>query len=182
MPLCYITGISGSGKSTILSELKRRGYEAYDVDEAGPATAKWHNDKTGFVHPKSSVKKEARTPEFLSAHSWKVPRQEVLELTERTDGKTVFLGGIIANESEMRDLFSAMFALAIDNDTLRRRLATRIDNDWGKRPHELEHSLAVNRELHEKYKKADYTVIDASQAPDMVVNEILTYVDGAKRQ
>src|SRR5437660_1029900 len=80
MPLYYITGIAGSGKSTVLSELKRRGYEAYDVDEAGPATAKWYNDTTGFVHPKSSVKKEDRTPDFLANHSWKVPRQEVVEL------------------------------------------------------------------------------------------------------
>jgi thymidylate kinase len=176
MPLYYITGISGSGKSTVLSELRHRDYEAYDVDEAGPATAKWHNNVTGFIHPKSSVKKEARTPEFLANHSWKVPRQEVADLAEQAATKKVFLGGAIANESELQDLFSVMFALAIDDDTLKHRLLSRTNNDWGKNPHELDQTLAVNHELDERYKKFGYVVIDASQNTDAVVAQILSYV------
>jgi dephospho-CoA kinase len=175
LPLYYITGISGSGKSTVLTELKRRGYEAYDVDEAGPATAKWHNDVTGHVHPKSSVKKEDRTPEFLAEHSWKVPRQEILGLTKQASTKTVFLGGAIANEPELQDLFSSVFALTIDDGTLRHRVASRTDNDWGKNPHELEYTLAVNQELDERYRKFDYVVIDATQSLEAVVDEILAH-------
>ena len=33
MTLIYITGVAGVGKTTVLNELKRRGYEAYDADE-----------------------------------------------------------------------------------------------------------------------------------------------------
>lgn len=177
MALYFVTGISGSGKSTVLSELKQRGYDAYDVDEAGPATAKWHNDLTGYVHPKSSVKKEDRTPEFLSQHSWKVPRQGVEDLAKQASTKTVFLGGAIANELELRDLFSSVFALAIDDDTLRHRLATRTDNDWGKNPHELEHTLTVNHELDERYREFGYMVIDATQPLEKVVGDILAKVE-----
>ena len=176
MPLHYITGISGSGKSTTLSELARRGYETYDVDEAGPATAKWHNDTTGFVHPKSSVKKEDRTPEFLASHSWKVPRAEVAELANQASAKTIFLGGAIANESELHDLFDSVFALTIDDDTLTRRLASRTNNDWGKNPHELEQTLAANHELGERYRKLGYVVINSDQATEAVITEILSHV------
>jgi dephospho-CoA kinase len=35
MPLIYITGPTGSGKSTICSELKAEGYETYDIDSEG---------------------------------------------------------------------------------------------------------------------------------------------------
>jgi len=173
VPLHYITGISGSGKSTVLTELKRRGYEAYDVDEAGPATAKWHHNTTGFVHPKSSVKQADRTPEFLANHSWKVPRQEVIDLAAQAEQKTIFLGGSIGNELELRDLFSLVFALVIDDETIKRRLAARTDNDWGKSPHELERTLAVSHELHERYMNLGYIVVDASQPTDMVATEIL---------
>ena len=176
MPLYYITGIAGSGKSTVLAELKRRGYEAYDVDEAGPATAKWHNDITGFVHPKSSVKKDDRTPEFLKNHSWKVPRQEVEELAKQAITKTVFLGGSIANEPELQDLFGLVFALTIDDDTLKHRLATRTNNDWGKNPHELAFTLAVNHELADRYKQHKHVVIDASQTTDAIVAKILSHI------
>src|ERR1700683_1257244 len=93
MALYFITGISGAGKSSVLNELKRHGYAAYDSDEAGPVTARWHNEQTGYVHPKSSIKAEDRTPEFLSVHSWKVARQEVEELAKQAEDKTIFLCG-----------------------------------------------------------------------------------------
>lgn len=180
MPLHYITGNSGSGKSTTLAELRQRGYEAYDVDEAGPATAKWHNNETGFVHPKSSVKAADRTSEFLAAHSWKVPRQEVELLAETSTAKCVFLGGSIANELELQDLFDTVFALVIDDDTLRHRLAARTNNDWGKNPHELEMTLAANHEAQEMYRKYGYVLLDASQSTDAIVTEILRHVDDDK--
>jgi adenylate kinase family enzyme len=176
MPLYYITGVSGAGKSTVLSELKNRGYGAYDVDEAGPVTAKWHNDATGFVHPKSSVKKQDRTPEFIASHSWKVPRDEVKDLAEQADAKPVFLGGAIANEPEILDLFRAVFALAIDDNTLKRRLEIRTNNDWGKSAHELEYTLKVNRELPDRYRRSGYLVIDANRATGEVVADILNHV------
>ena len=176
MPLYYITGISGSGKSTVLTEVRQRGYEGYDVDEAGPVTAKWHNDTTGFIHPKSSIKKEDRTPEFLANHSWKVPREEVAELAQQASTKIIFLGGAIANEIEIYDLFNSVFALAIDDKTLQHRLAARTNNDWGKNPHELEQTLAVNHELDERYRQFGYVVIDASQTTDTIVAEILSHV------
>lgn len=176
MPLYYLTGISGSGKSTALAELRQRGYEAYDVDEAGPVTAKWHNNDTGFVHPKSSIKKEDRTPEFLTNHSWKVPPQEVEVLAKLVGTKPVFLGGSIANEVEIKDLCSTVFALAIDDDILMQRLFARTNNDWGKSSHELELTLTVNHDLDKKYEKYGYVVINASQTIDTIIAKILSHI------
>lgn len=176
MPLYYITGIAGSGKSTVLSELRDRGYEAYDVDERGPVTAKWHNDVTGFVHPKSSVKKEDRTPEFLAAHSWKVPRQEVIELAQQAETKTIFLGGSIANEADLKDLLNTVFALVIDDDSLKHRLTTRTNNDWGQNPHELELTLQTNHGLLATYRQLNHILINANQPVDKIVAEILNHV------
>jgi len=176
MPLYYITGISGSGKSTVLSELKQHGYEAYDVDEAGPVAAKWTHNTTGYIHPKSSVKQADRTPEFIAEHSWKVPRHEVIDLSDKAGVKDVFLGGAIANEPELQDLFKTVFALAIDDNTLKQRLANRTSNDWGKNPHELEYTLAVNQELAERYHRLGYTVIDATRPTDAILSEIINYI------
>lgn len=176
MPLYYITGIAGSGKSTVLAELKRRGYEAYDVDEAGPVVAKWHNNATGYVHPKSSVKTNARTPEFLASHSWKVSRQEVLELVGQARSKNIFLGGAITNENEIQDLFRSVFALTVNDEILKHRLTTRTNNDWGKSPYELQQTLAQSHKLNEAYRQLGYVLIDASRPANAVAKEILSHI------
>ncbi len=176
MSLYHITGISGAGKSTILARLRQSGYEAYDVDEAGPATAKWTHITTGYVHPKSSVKAADRTPDFLANHSWKVPYHEVAELAKQATHKTIFLGGGIDNDAELKDLFNTIFALVIDDETLKHRLAIRTNNDWGKSTHELAQSLAWNHDLDKKYEKLGYVVINASQPSNIVMTEILSYI------
>lgn len=174
MPLYFINGVSGAGKSTILESLRSRGFEAYDVDVAEPVTAKWHNDATGFIHPKSSVKAADRTKTFLAEHSWKVPRQEVAELRNNASDKTVFFGGSVTNESEFIDLCDGTFSLMIDDKTMLQRLATRTTNDWGKSHQELELSLAANKELSAKYKTLSYTLIDASQSVEAITEEIMS--------
>lgn len=180
MPLYYITGGSGTGKSTILDELKAKGYEAYDVDEAGPVTAKWHNDSTNYVHPKSSVKQEHRTPEFLAQHSWRVPLQEVEDLAERASDKTIFLGGAIANLDEISDMCKYIFALVVDNNTLEDRLLSRTNNDWGKGAHELQMALDWNRVAVEAHKKKGHIIIDASRPIDHVASEILGHTNAGQ--
>lgn len=177
MPLYYITGGSGTGKSTALLELKRRGYEAYDVDEAGPVTAKWHNQQTGYIHPKSSVKAHQRTPEFLADHAWKVSRPDVEELAKHANRGIIFLGGAIANLDEINDLLKDTFALIVDNNTLRQRLLTRENNDWGKSPHELQLALGWNKDATTTHKKKGHIIIDTAQTVEIVVNEILSHVD-----
>lgn len=171
MSLFFITGISGSGKSEVMEELKSRGYEAYGVDEDG--IAHWHNNQTGFVYPKSSVKKEHRTPEFIQSHSWKMSRKIVKDLASKAKNKPIFLCGVAANENEVWGLFSDVFALAVDEDTLKRRIATRTDNDYGKSPHELEQILEWQNNTNEAYKKFGHIVIDATQPVEVVVDDIL---------
>lgn len=171
MSLIFITGIAGSGKSEVVKELKRRGYEAYDTDDDG--FAKWQDHETGYIHPKSSVKKADRTEAFLKIHSWVVPRQELKKLWNRAKGNNLFLCGVASNETEIQDLFNIRFELVIDDKTLKQRLLTRTSNDWGKQPHELQHTLEVQSTLSKTLKNTDKIVIDATQSVTIVVDEIL---------
>jgi hypothetical protein len=47
MALFYVTGLSGTGKSAVLSELRARGYHARGVDEDGYAN--WINRAAGTL-------------------------------------------------------------------------------------------------------------------------------------
>jgi hypothetical protein len=46
MGLCFVTGVSGTGKSALLGELRLRGCLARGVDEDGYAD--WVSRRTGF--------------------------------------------------------------------------------------------------------------------------------------
>jgi predicted ATPase len=54
-----ITGLSGTGKSTALVELRRRGFETVDTDEGGWTV--WSDEEDGYVWD------EERIAELLAA-------------------------------------------------------------------------------------------------------------------
>lgn len=172
MSLFLVSGTAGTGKSQVCRVLKEKGYEAYDTDDDG--LARWQHMQTGYIHPKSSVKPEQRTPEFLNEHSWNVPRQYVEELAHKASDKPIFLCGSLGNESELHDLFTRVFALYVDDETLKHRLATRTTNDWGKQPHELQQTLRHHHEAYKNYDSSNSVIVDATKPLDRVVNDIIT--------
>lgn len=171
MPLVYITGISASGKSSVCKELKRRGYEAYDADKDGVAF--FYNNETGKAITKKIAPKD-RTPEWRAKHTWKAKREDVKKLAREAKDKLIFLCGVTSNDAdELWDLFDQVFALTIDEATLRHRVTSRTNNDFGKNPNELADLLRWQRTASEGYKKLGAILIDAAKPLDEVADEIL---------
>ncbi len=172
MPLIYITGTPGSGKSTIQAELQKRGYEAHDIDDDGIGAA--FNIQTGEVAQVPSVGQ--RTPEWFATHEWKAVPEAVKALKEKSLEKTIFLCGTASNEANLWSFFDKVFYLNIDEQTLRSRLISRKDNDFGKNDHEVQ--LILQRYIGDTWKreKAGVTVIDASKSVDNVVSAIIRVI------
>jgi dephospho-CoA kinase len=168
----FITGVLASGKSSLTLELRKKGFIAYDTDD--DALARWQNNETGYIHPKSSIKAADRTEKFLSEHSWNVPGEFIENIAKEHIDKTVFICGVANNMDQLRDLFTKVFALTIDETTLRERLANRTNNDWGKQPHELNQTLELQRKALKTHENLGYENIDASQPIEKVVEDILT--------
>jgi dephospho-CoA kinase len=171
MSLIYVTGISGSGKSEVLKELKARGYEAYGTDEDGISA--FNNNETGVVLENPPTEAEDRTPEWRAQYTWKMTRERVEKLAAQSEGKLVFLLGVAANENEVWDLFSGVVALVIDEETLKQRIAERTNNNFGKVPHELENILEWQSQAEENYKKFGVTMVDATKPIQGVVDEVI---------
>ncbi len=174
MSLYLITGNAGTGKTTVCQKLREKNFEAYDTDNDG--FSKWQNKETGYIHPKSSVKAVDRTPEFLKLHDWNIPRYEIKQLSNSSAKKIVFLCGVIDNLDEVRELFDGVFALFVDDKTLKHRLLTRTSGDWGKQKHELTRTLDYHHIVYDKWKKLGAKNIDATKPVEEVVNSILADV------
>lgn len=169
MPLVWVTGISGTGKSTVRAELRARGHPAYGTDEDGLAC--WQNRLTGgLVH---DVSAEMRTPEWLAAHDWNADRPSVAALGARHPGETVFVCGVVANEHEIRDLFTTRIALCVDEMTLLRRLAERTGNDYGKSDHELREILEWQRDARERYHADGCILVNAHRPVATVADDVV---------
>ncbi len=170
MPLFLVTGLPGTGKSTVCAELKTRGFESYDGDY--DHLAHWYNNGTGQPEEHD----QDRTPEFLRTHSRDIARETVDGLAANAQDKSVFLCGDPENEDELVDLFAKVFALILDEDTRQYRLATRTNNQWGKLPHEIEYDLATIPIAYDRYQRLAYITLDSAQSTEIIVDQIIELI------
>jgi dephospho-CoA kinase len=116
-----VTGMSGTGKSSVLAELARRGVDVVDLDDRGWSVEVPTADGSGL----EQLWHEPRVEELLSAY----------------DGRPLVLGGCASNQARFYDRFTAVVLLSAPVEVLRARLATRATNDFGKTPEELDRIL-----------------------------------------
>lgn len=171
MSLIYIKGTPGSGKSTIHAQLQKLGHESHDADDddmGGP-----YNNVT---NKKVSYPDHTPSAEWFAAHSWRLIPEAIESLHHRAQGKTIFLCGTASNEDELWHLFDRILFLDINETTLKKRLASRTNNDYGKTKHELELILQKYRNDRIKRDRDDVQIIDAELPIDEVVQSILSTI------
>lgn len=167
--LIWVTGVSGSGKSTICQALRDQGYCAVDADWDG--YSHWVHRRTGelLVDPPSP-----RPPNWLGTYSWQIDPHKVVDLRNCVADRRAFLFGSVENEDEVWPLFDRVVCLVIDDATLRHRLTTRTTNPFGKHPDELQAALGWNQDAEARYRGFRARMIDATQPLEDVISELLT--------
>lgn len=168
MPLVWVTGSSGVGKSTVCSLLKSRGELAVDADWEG--YNHWVDRASGRIVTDPPYPVPAG---WLERFAWRISRAEVEALSARVHDKTAFLCGSVENEVDVRELFDLVVCLAADNETLRYRLETRTTNAFGKHPEELAAALGWNHSVESIYRRVGATIIDGRRPPPAVADAIL---------
>jgi hypothetical protein len=167
--IIFVTGVSGSGKSAVRAELLRRGLAAVGTDEE--RICAFHEVATGcVVVPEHG---EWRTPEWQAAHTWRMVADRVEQVAESAREKPVFLCGTASNEYDFWHLYSEAFSLCVDEDTLRQRVASRDDHDFGQLPHQLAAILSWREAKQECDLQRGAIRIDATRPLSAVVDEIL---------
>lgn len=151
-----IEGVSGTGKTSVCSELQRRGYHAIHGDrelayQGDPETGK---PTDGFRH---------------EHHIWDVDKVKAL-IANKDEAVTFFCGGS-RNFSKFIDLLDGVFVLEVDLDTLNRRLVERPEDEWGGKQSQRDHVARLHQTKEDIPKTA--TIIDATAPLTRVVDEIV---------
>jgi broad-specificity NMP kinase len=152
-----IEGLSGTGKTSVCTELQRRGYHAIHGDRE---LAYQGDPETG--EPTDSSAHEH--------HIWDVAKVEAL-VANQDEAATFFCGGS-RNFAKFIHLFDGVFVLEVDLDTLNWRLDERPDSEWGGgQPVDREFIVRLHRTKEDIPQSA--IVIDASAPIAHVVDEIV---------
>ncbi|MEV7042975.1 AAA family ATPase [Amycolatopsis sp. NPDC051061] len=169
MPLVWVTGNAGVGKSAVCALLKSRRKFAVDADWDG--FNHWVDRTTGqaVVDPPDPV-----PAGWLDRYGWQTSRTKVEALAAKASDKVVFFCGSAENDAEVRDLFDLAVCLVVDDGTLRDRLLSRTSNSFGKHPEELAAALDANEGAEAAYRRLGATtVVDGRRPLSEVADAIL---------
>lgn len=172
--LIFITGTSTSGKSTIAKELRKRGYDAYDLEHGGISA--WFHKENGTRDAEFGQVPD-RSKEWADAHEWRISIDWVKNIAKVAVSKPVFLCGGGANEKEVIALCDKVVWLKTDEDTIKGRVGLPRDHTYGTKPHELAEAVKRNVEGEREFVKLGAVMIDVRRPIDEVVEGILFISD-----
>lgn len=160
-----ITGRPASGKTTVIRELQRRGYAAYDTDSLDGVT-ELEEQSTGKIVPWPDG------PVDWNTYIWNWQDDAIRKLLDQKGD--VFVGAIVGNQQNYYPLFDKVFALTLSNQTHQERLnthehpRTQAEKDKAKANHDLKQARWTDQGL---------TLISSECTSAEVVDNILAKIE-----
>jgi dephospho-CoA kinase len=138
-----LTGMSGTGKSSVIDALAARGYKAVDADD-------------GWCEPLPDGRQQ-----------WREDAVEQLLAVE--DAELLFFAGCEENQARFRPQFDVIILLSAPAEILAERLASRTSNPYGKSQDELRRVFDDLRQVEPLLRKAaDYEISTTMPLSDVV--------------
>lgn len=151
MARVLVTGMSGTGKSTVLAELQCRGHRVVDTDEPG-----WQQ--------------ETALPDGSVDRRWHEERMDAL-LARHV---ALFVSGCVSNQGAFYDRFDAVVLLSLPLDVLLQRVEERTNNAYGKDSAEREQIVRDFQAVQPLLRRRATAEIDTRRPLDQVVDAVET--------
>lgn len=147
MKRVLLTGMSGTGKSSVIEALAARGYKAVDTDD-------------GWCEPSPDGRQR-----------WREDAIERLLAVE--DADVLFVAGCEENQVRFHPRFDVIILLSAPAGILAGRLASRTGNPYGKAPGELRRVFADLRAVEPLLRQAADHEVSTTMPLSDVVTEVL---------
>lgn len=149
-----LTGMSGTGKSSVIAELRKRSFNAIDMDEPGWSLIDL--DGNQLLNEKKL--------------------QNVIDAAGNTP---LFISGCAENQVKFYSQFSHIILLSAPFEILEQRLRTRSNNSYGKRKIELDEVLTYLETVEPLLRLGATCEIITTIPLDQVVEEVLTQISSS---
>ncbi|RJO79884.1 shikimate kinase [Nocardia panacis] len=151
MPKVLVTGMSGTGKSTVLEKLGENGHRVVDTDT--DAWCRWVTEDDGDT---DWIWREDAITELLDGHR---------------EGK-LFVSGCKSNQYKFYKSFDHVVLLSAPEQVMLERIAQRSNNPYGKSKQEREMILEHRALVEPLLRRAATVEIDTSVPVDEVVRQL----------
>jgi dephospho-CoA kinase len=148
MKRILLTGMSGTGKSTVIAQLVGLGYRAIDLDSEGLCEWDANGDELWL-------------------------EDEVQRLLATEDGEALFLAGCAANQVKFYGQFDHIVLLSAPREVMIARLATRTSNPYGKDPSQVARILEQKVTIEPMLRRTATVEVDTSVPVDQMLAVIL---------
>lgn len=175
MSLIYITGPSGAGKSTVSVNLSKLGYKTYDTDNNN--IRYWLDKATGEPLSPYKIGAEENTI-LLNDNNLGIPLKWLNKVKQEGADSITFICGTSPIDHTETGIYDKIILLIIDEKTLIYRLKNRVNNNYGKKPEQLEKAVKWHKETINRYRKLGAYEIDATQPLHTIVTKIVNVVNG----
>jgi shikimate kinase len=146
--IVFITGMSGTGTSTVVERLAELGHRAIDLDEPEWSIHDEHGDW---------IWRENRVQRLLDDH----------------DRHPLFVSGCPTNQVKFYDRFDHIVLLSAPREVIIERIRSRTTNSYGKGPGEMEDILDNLERVEPRLRQVATHEIDTRKRVGTVVAEIL---------
>ena len=150
MKRVLLTGMSGTGKSSVVRALAARGYKAVDTDD-------------GWSEPLPDGRQRWR-------------EDAIARLLDTEDADVLFLAGCEENQAQFHARFDHIVLLSAPVETLLERLGTRTENPYGKSPEELHRILDDLEHVEPLLRRVADHEVRTTAPVDEVVENVLRLV------
>jgi shikimate kinase len=162
MKRVLITGMSGTGKSSVIQDLVARGYRAYDLDT--PEWSEWIDaDPSDMLTP-------------AQGKDWVWREDRVRALLSRPEDGTLFIGGCAENMGRLFLLIDVVILLSAPVATIMERLRTRSPGSYGSVAEERRRVEELVATIEPLLRKSADHEIDTRRPIQATVDEILRIV------
>ncbi|MCX6050717.1 MAG: AAA family ATPase [Chloroflexi bacterium] len=165
MKRILLTGMSGVGKSTVISELAARGCKAVDAD--CDEFSEWVAVSDDLDAPGSPVEPD---------RDWVWRAARIQDLLSTEDATVLFLSGCAQNMGQFLAQFDHVVLLSAPVDVIVARLGMRTNNSYGKQPDEIARVLDLRETVEPLLRRVAGHEIDTSASLDDVVASVLRLV------
>lgn len=152
-----ITGMSGTGKSTVIAELARLGHRAIDTDGDDAWTA-WDGD--------DQVWREDRVGELLGEHE--------------STGVPLFVSGTVLNQGRFYPRFTHVVLFTAPLDVMLARVKERTTNQYGKTEAEKAEIIRYTETVEPLLRAGADIVLDTRAPLGEVVGRVLALLPGGE--